>query len=184
MGSLLPSLSLSLSLSLTHTHTHTNATKPHLFSPRAAHLTVAHRRATSHIATAANRSRTSPLSRLQFTFRRTWMIYTGIVLFVNINNPNTLFPKALRISASNCSGNSNSSVAKANLLSEPSKNWVKKIQDEWRILEKDLPVVNLTLIDLPGLTKVSVEGQSDTIVEDIENVVHSYVEKVNNLEDI
>ncbi|CAK8570429.1 unnamed protein product [Lathyrus sativus] len=40
-------------------------------------------------------------------------------------------------------------------------------------------VVNLTLIDLPGLTKVAVEGQSETIVQDIENMVRSYVEKPN-----
>ncbi|KAF8021150.1 hypothetical protein BT93_G1547 [Corymbia citriodora subsp. variegata] len=40
-------------------------------------------------------------------------------------------------------------------------------------------VVNLTLIDLPGLAKVAVEGQPDTIVEDIENMVCSYVEKPN-----
>ncbi|KAL4383132.1 hypothetical protein GQ457_15G003990 [Hibiscus cannabinus] len=40
-------------------------------------------------------------------------------------------------------------------------------------------VVNLTLIDLPGLTKVAVEGQSETIVTDIENMVRSYVEKPN-----
>ncbi|CAL5339896.1 unnamed protein product [Camellia sinensis] len=38
-------------------------------------------------------------------------------------------------------------------------------------------VVNLTLIDLPGLTKVAVEGQSDSIVQDIENMVRSYIEK-------
>ncbi|PKA56091.1 Dynamin-related protein 1C [Apostasia shenzhenica] len=38
-------------------------------------------------------------------------------------------------------------------------------------------VVNLTLIDLPGLTKVAVEGQPDSIVQDIENMVRSYVEK-------
>ncbi|XP_058104178.1 phragmoplastin DRP1E-like [Magnolia sinica] len=38
-------------------------------------------------------------------------------------------------------------------------------------------VVNLTLIDLPGLTKVAIEGQPDSIVEDIENMVRSYVEK-------
>jgi len=73
----------------------------------------------------------------------------------------------------------------------------------------DLAVVNLTLIDLPGLTKVAVgmttnffvsfyllylkaslnrslisiymfsaEGQPDSIVEDIDNMVRSYVEKV------
>ncbi|XP_042378374.1 phragmoplastin DRP1E-like [Zingiber officinale] len=40
-------------------------------------------------------------------------------------------------------------------------------------------VVNLTLIDLPGLTKVAVEGQPDNIVQDIENMVRSYVEKPN-----
>ncbi|KAF3330349.1 dynamin-related protein 1E-like protein [Carex littledalei] len=40
-------------------------------------------------------------------------------------------------------------------------------------------VVNLTLIDLPGLTKVAVEGQPDSIVEDIEDMVRSYIEKPN-----
>lgn len=40
-------------------------------------------------------------------------------------------------------------------------------------------VVNLTLIDLPGLTKVAIDGQSDSIVQDIENMVRSYVEKPN-----
>ncbi|KAF3526141.1 hypothetical protein F2Q69_00048807 [Brassica cretica] len=49
-------------------------------------------------------------------------------------------------------------------------------------------VVNLTLIDLPGLTKVAVgkshllwslEGQSESIVKDIENMVRSYIEKPN-----
>ncbi|CAL0331084.1 unnamed protein product [Lupinus luteus] len=40
-------------------------------------------------------------------------------------------------------------------------------------------VVNLTLIDLPGLTKVAVEGQHESIVEDIENMVRTYVEKPN-----
>lgn len=42
-------------------------------------------------------------------------------------------------------------------------------------------VVNLTLIDLPGLTKVAVEGQSDSIVQDIENMVRAYIEKPNCL---
>ncbi|XP_038875908.1 dynamin-related protein 5A isoform X2 [Benincasa hispida] len=41
------------------------------------------------------------------------------------------------------------------------------------------PVVNLTLIDLPGLTKVAVEGQSESIVQDIENMVRSFIEKPN-----
>ncbi|XP_039142703.1 dynamin-related protein 5A-like isoform X1 [Dioscorea cayenensis subsp. rotundata] len=40
-------------------------------------------------------------------------------------------------------------------------------------------VVNLTLIDLPGLTKVAVEGQPDSIVGDIENMVRSFIEKPN-----
>lgn len=40
-------------------------------------------------------------------------------------------------------------------------------------------VVNLTLIDLPGLTKVAVEGQPDSIVMDIENMVRSFIEKPN-----
>ncbi|KAI6702896.1 hypothetical protein NL676_012032 [Syzygium grande] len=40
-------------------------------------------------------------------------------------------------------------------------------------------VVNLTLVDLPGLTKVAVEGQPETIAEDIENMVRSYVAKPN-----
>ncbi|RLN23930.1 dynamin-related protein 5A-like isoform X1 [Panicum miliaceum] len=40
-------------------------------------------------------------------------------------------------------------------------------------------VVNLTLIDLPGLTKVAVEGQPDSIVYDIENMVRSFIEKPN-----
>lgn len=42
-------------------------------------------------------------------------------------------------------------------------------------------VVNLTLIDLPGLTKVAVEGQPESIVADIENMVRSYVEKPNSI---
>ncbi|CAI5514687.1 unnamed protein product [Closterium sp. Naga37s-1] len=40
-------------------------------------------------------------------------------------------------------------------------------------------VVNLTLVDLPGLTKIAVEGQSETIVRDIEEMVRQYVEKPN-----
>ncbi|KAL3603920.1 hypothetical protein D5086_004779 [Populus alba] len=42
-------------------------------------------------------------------------------------------------------------------------------------------VVNLTLIDLPGLTKVAVDGQPESIVRDIEAMVHSYVAKPNCL---
>ncbi|KAK4744524.1 hypothetical protein SAY87_010836 [Trapa incisa] len=40
-------------------------------------------------------------------------------------------------------------------------------------------VVNLTLVDLPGLTKVAVEGQPESIVQDIENMVRAYIEKPN-----
>ncbi|KAI4372661.1 hypothetical protein MLD38_010864 [Melastoma candidum] len=40
-------------------------------------------------------------------------------------------------------------------------------------------VVNLTLIDLPGLTKVAVEGQPESVVQDIETMVRSYVDKPN-----
>ncbi|CAH1426921.1 unnamed protein product [Lactuca virosa] len=45
-----------------------------------------------------------------------------------------------------------------------------------RLLKKK--VVNFTLIDLPGLTKIVVEGQSNSIVQDIENTVRSYIEKM------
>ncbi|XP_074263402.1 dynamin-related protein 5A-like [Silene latifolia] len=40
-------------------------------------------------------------------------------------------------------------------------------------------VVNLTLVDLPGLTKVAVDGQPESTVRDIENMVRSYIEKPN-----
>ncbi|XP_019224350.1 PREDICTED: dynamin-related protein 1E-like [Nicotiana attenuata] len=40
-------------------------------------------------------------------------------------------------------------------------------------------VVNLTLIDLPGLTKVAVEEQPESVVKDIEDMVQSYVAKPN-----
>ncbi|KAK9162742.1 hypothetical protein Syun_003644 [Stephania yunnanensis] len=57
------------------------------------------------------------------------------------------------------------------------------------------PVVNLTMIDLPGLTKVVVgkfycfaivgmlksEGQPDSILQEIENMVRSFIEKVYTL---
>ncbi|KAJ9558520.1 hypothetical protein OSB04_013134 [Centaurea solstitialis] len=42
-------------------------------------------------------------------------------------------------------------------------------------------VVNLTMIDLPGLTKVAVEGQPESIVEDIEKMVRAYVDKPNSI---
>ncbi|KMS97496.1 hypothetical protein BVRB_5g126620 isoform A [Beta vulgaris subsp. vulgaris] len=42
-------------------------------------------------------------------------------------------------------------------------------------------VVNLAMIDLPGLTKVAVEGQPENIAEDIEKLVLSYVEKPNSI---
>ncbi|KAK1420236.1 hypothetical protein QVD17_21669 [Tagetes erecta] len=40
-------------------------------------------------------------------------------------------------------------------------------------------VVNLTLVDLPGLTKVAVDGQSENTVQEIETIVRSYIEKPN-----
>ncbi|KAI4364690.1 hypothetical protein MLD38_020747 [Melastoma candidum] len=40
-------------------------------------------------------------------------------------------------------------------------------------------LVNLTLIDLPGLTKVAVEGQPESTVQEIENMVKSYIQKSN-----
>ncbi|KAL2536680.1 Dynamin-related protein 1E [Forsythia ovata] len=40
-------------------------------------------------------------------------------------------------------------------------------------------VVNLTLIDLPGLTKVAIEGQPESIAQDIETMVRSFVDKPN-----
>ncbi|CAM0956132.1 unnamed protein product [Alopecurus aequalis] len=40
-------------------------------------------------------------------------------------------------------------------------------------------VVNLTLIDLPGLTKVAIDGQPESIAQDIENMVHLYVDQPN-----
>ncbi|KAG4950911.1 hypothetical protein JHK82_045859 [Glycine max] len=54
----------------------------------------------------------------------------------------------------------------------------------------DLTVVNLTLVDLPGLTKVAVvywhnvardiaDGQPDSFVQDIENMVRAFIEKPN-----
>lgn len=60
--------------------------------------------------------------------------------------------------------------------------WSKKISPVPIHLRICTPhVVNLTLIDLPGLTKVAVEGQPDSIVKDIDDMVRSYVEKTNSL---
>ena len=42
-------------------------------------------------------------------------------------------------------------------------------------------VPNLTLIDLPGITKVAVQGQSDEICKDIDNLVDEYIEKPNTI---
>ena len=42
-------------------------------------------------------------------------------------------------------------------------------------------VVNLTLVDLPGLTKIAIDGQSETIVAEIENMVRSYVSNPNTI---
>ncbi|KAG6487129.1 hypothetical protein ZIOFF_055712 [Zingiber officinale] len=46
-------------------------------------------------------------------------------------------------------------------------------------VEEKGSVVNLTLVDLPGLTKVAVDGQPESIVRDIEDMVRSYVQKPN-----
>ena len=42
-------------------------------------------------------------------------------------------------------------------------------------------VLNLTLVDLPGLTKVSIEGQSPTIVQEIHDMVKSFAAKPDAL---
>eukprot|EP00899_Mesostigma_viride_P020187 jgi/Mesvir1/2816/Mv13915-RA.2 len=42
-------------------------------------------------------------------------------------------------------------------------------------------VVNLTLVDLPGITKVAVEGQPESIVGDIERMVKQFVKKRNSI---
>eukprot|EP01026_Neomeris_dumetosa_P014813 TRINITY_DN1547_c0_g1_i3.p1 TRINITY_DN1547_c0_g1~~TRINITY_DN1547_c0_g1_i3.p1 ORF type:complete len:629 (-),score=120.26 TRINITY_DN1547_c0_g1_i3:174-2060(-) len=40
-------------------------------------------------------------------------------------------------------------------------------------------VPNLTLVDLPGLTKVRVEGQSERVIRDLEDMVRGFIEKPN-----
>eukprot|EP00271_Cylindrocystis_brebissonii_P010158 TRINITY_DN26261_c0_g1_i1.p1 TRINITY_DN26261_c0_g1~~TRINITY_DN26261_c0_g1_i1.p1 ORF type:complete len:617 (-),score=133.48 TRINITY_DN26261_c0_g1_i1:738-2588(-) len=40
-------------------------------------------------------------------------------------------------------------------------------------------VVNLTLVDLPGLCKIATEGQPESLPQDIENMVRNYVENPN-----
>ncbi|KAL1352861.1 hypothetical protein AAHE18_06G198500 [Arachis hypogaea] len=55
-------------------------------------------------------------------------------------------------------------------------NWII-----YGIANREGHVVNLTLIDLPGLTKVAVEGQPESIVQEIETMVRSYVEKPNSI---
>lgn len=42
-------------------------------------------------------------------------------------------------------------------------------------------VLNLTLVDLPGLTKVAIEGQDPAIVEQIKNMVLGFISKPNSL---
>ena len=42
-------------------------------------------------------------------------------------------------------------------------------------------VLNLTLVDLPGLTKVSIEGQNPNIVQEIHDMVKSFVAKPDSL---
>ena len=40
-------------------------------------------------------------------------------------------------------------------------------------------VIDLTLVDLPGLTKIAVEGQPESIVQEIETMVRNYVDNPN-----
>ncbi|OHT09917.1 Dynamin central region family protein [Tritrichomonas foetus] len=42
-------------------------------------------------------------------------------------------------------------------------------------------VLNLTLVDLPGLTKVAIEGQDPAIVQQIEDMVLGFIKKENSL---
>eukprot|EP01025_Chloroclados_australasicus_P041541 TRINITY_DN4402_c0_g1_i1.p1 TRINITY_DN4402_c0_g1~~TRINITY_DN4402_c0_g1_i1.p1 ORF type:complete len:629 (+),score=111.69 TRINITY_DN4402_c0_g1_i1:342-2228(+) len=45
------------------------------------------------------------------------------------------------------------------------------------VYSPDVP--NLTLVDLPGLTKVRVEGQSERVIRDLEEMVRAFIEKPN-----
>ncbi|KAM0031565.1 putative Dynamin superfamily, P-loop containing nucleoside triphosphate hydrolase [Helianthus debilis subsp. tardiflorus] len=58
---------------------------------------------------------------------------------------------------------------------------IRPIHNLERILMNSfiLTVVNLTLVDLPDLTKVAVDGQSEGVVQDIENMVRAYIQKPN-----
>ena len=42
-------------------------------------------------------------------------------------------------------------------------------------------VIDLTLVDLPGIVKVSVDGQSDSLVEDLYSMVKEYCDKPNSI---
>ena len=44
-----------------------------------------------------------------------------------------------------------------------------------------IKVPNLTLIDLPGFTKVAVKGQSDEICKDIDDLVDEYIKNPNTI---
>jgi replication fork clamp-binding protein CrfC len=58
----------------------------------------------------------------------------------------------------------------------------KKIVDEPIFLTVTSPSVpNLTLIDLPGFTKLSTDDQSATICEDIENMVMRHIKEENTI---
>eukprot|EP01026_Neomeris_dumetosa_P027083 TRINITY_DN2203_c0_g1_i2.p1 TRINITY_DN2203_c0_g1~~TRINITY_DN2203_c0_g1_i2.p1 ORF type:complete len:668 (-),score=95.10 TRINITY_DN2203_c0_g1_i2:209-2095(-) len=45
------------------------------------------------------------------------------------------------------------------------------------VYSPDVP--NLTLVDLPGLTKVRIEGQSERVIRDLEEMVRGFIEKPN-----
>ncbi|CAL9209923.1 unnamed protein product [Musa hybrid cultivar] len=81
-----------------------------------------------------------------------------------------------------CSLNNFTSLGVGQLVGKLKAGDLLKVQGfpfETFLESHETVVVNLTLIDLPGLTKVAVEGQPDSIVHDIENMVQSYVEKPN-----
>lgn len=42
-------------------------------------------------------------------------------------------------------------------------------------------VIDLTLVDLPGLTKIAVEGQAENIVQEIETMVRNFVDNPNTI---
>lgn len=59
----------------------------------------------------------------------------------------------------------------------PTSNQISPVPTHLTIYSPN--VVNLTLIDLPGLTNVALEGQPESFVRDIESMILSYIEKPN-----